>query len=236
MNKRTKLISLAAVALLTVAPTLASTVQADTTSTQQSTTTTTTNTQTTNTTATATTPVATTPISVDFTLNGETHTVSPDGLYFQVAPNSTFNPTDFTGTSGVEFKLTGAKGMKVTVDSNSVDTSKAGSTGVVKLTATDAAGKATSISYTVFVKPEGLFQLNLPMNYALGLGDTDTVYQGEQYYITNNVKFARGEFFTGISKQSQNASATSNSVKWIATKYLANSKTQFQMLKLRQLP
>lgn len=206
MNKRTKLISLAAAALLTVAPTIASTVQADTT---QQPTTTTTNNQTVANATTATTPVATTPISVEFTLNGEAHTVSPDGLYFQVAPNSTFDPTNFTGTSGVEFKITGAKGMKVTVDSNTVDTSKAGSTGVVKLTATDAVGKATTISYTVFVKPEGLFQLNLPSNYAVGLGDTDTVYQGEQYYVTNHVKFARGEFFTGISGKSQDASALS---------------------------
>lgn len=190
MKKQIRLVSLAAAALLAIAPAVASTA-----------------------------------INVEFTLDGQKETVSPNGLYFQVLPNSSFDPLDFKGSNGSEFKISTGKNSKITVDSNSVDTSKEGSTGIVKLTSTDATGKTTTAIYNVFVKPQGLFKLNLPSSYVVGLGDTDTVYQGQQYYITNNVKFARGEFFTGISNQSQNAAATSNSVKWIATKYLANSKT-----------
>lgn len=162
-------------------------------------------------------------LTVQVMQDGKLVSVNPDGLYFQVAPNSSFNPTDFIGTDGSQYKINSENKSKIKVDLNTVDTSISGSVGTVKLTATSNIGTTQTVVFTVFVKPSGLFTLKLPQSYVTGLGDTDTVYQGQQYYITDNVKFSNGEFYTGISKQSQNA--TNNSVKWIATKYLANSAT-----------
>lgn len=163
-------------------------------------------------------------ITVQVMQDGKSVAVNPDGLYFQILPNTDFDPLNFTGTDGSQYKITTKNGNKITVNSNTVDTSKPGSVGTVKLTVENTTGSAQSVTFTVFVKPSGLFTLKLPQSYVTGLGDTDTVYQGQEYYITNNVKFAEGEFFTGISNQSQNAN--NNSVKWIATKYLADSATQ----------
>lgn len=228
MNKRTKLISLAVVALLTVAPTIAATAQADTTTQQPATTTT--NTQPTASSTTTTTPVAASPISVEFTQDGKKESINPDGKYFQVSQGSLFNPTSFLGSNGSQYKIIAANDQKITVDSNTVDTAKAGSTGVVKLTTTDSSGKTTSISYTVFIKPNGLFQLNLPSRWVnggfnIGTGAVSIFYQGDQYYIGDLTTYTGGEFFTSVSKISEAEANKVNHGLWIQTKYLANSKT-----------
>ncbi len=241
MKKNIKIISLASTALLALAPIAASTVNAaDTgatsipavaasnTNTQNTQTTAATNTNQSSTTSTQAAANQTAAFTAEYAYDGKTQQVDLDGQVLQVAANSTFDPTNVTLTNGGTVKVTPAKDAKISVDSNTVDTSKAGSNGTVKLTITDNAGKTTSVSYQVFVKPEGLFQLHLSSSYQIGLGDTDTVYQGEEYYITNNLRYEENavhkwEFFSGISNQSQNA--TNNSVKWLATKYLLNSKS-----------
>ncbi|GAA3630474.1 hypothetical protein GCM10022297_06670 [Lactobacillus hamsteri] len=206
--KKAKIISLTAAALLAVAPIVSTSIVSATDATQTGNTVTSNNTQTT-------TSETEQKISAQYTHDGKTEEIDPNNQTFQIAANSTFDPTNITLTNGDTVKISG----KVSVVSNPVDTSKAGDSFTVQLSGVNN----STISYQVFVKPTGLFQLNLPQSYVTGLGDTDTVYQGQEYYITNNVRFARGEFFTGISNQSQNA--TNNSVKWVATKYLANSKT-----------
>ncbi len=241
MKKNIKIISLTSAALLALAPIAASTVNAADTSAPSTPAVAASNTNTQNTQTTAATntnqsatktdsskttaaTADTSAINVEFTQNGKQESVSPDGLYFQISAGSSFDPTDFKGSNGTEYKMTTGKSSKISVDSNSVDSSKAGSTGTVKLTSTDSTGKTTTVSYSVFVKPEGLFQLNVPNGYVLGLTDTDTFYQGEKYYIGNNVKYARGRFYTGISKVSE-AVANTISAQWIETKDLANSQS-----------
>ncbi|AEG41347.1 hypothetical protein [Lactobacillus kefiranofaciens] len=50
-------------------------------------------------------------------------------------------------------------------------------------------------------------------------------HQGDQYYIGNLTKYTDGEFFTSVSKISENEANTKNHGLWIQTRYLANSKT-----------
>lgn len=153
------------------------------------------------------------------------HTIPLNNLTFQVASNSNFDPTDFTGTNGEQFKISASKGAKLTVDSNTVDTSKPGTSGEVKLTATNDKGEKFTTSYRVFVKPTGLYQLNLPSDWVYGApfaGDTMLFYQGEKYYIGNLTKLIDGQFYTSVDKRSEAKANDPTNGYWIPTKYLAN--------------
>lgn len=223
--KKTKMISLAAAALLAVAPVVTSTMPVSAADNAQSNNnqTQTTPSQTNTTDAATTQTQATDALAAQYTHDGKSEQINPNNQTFQIAANSSFDPTNIALTNGNTVKITG----KTTVISNNVDTSKAGSSFTVELSGVDKDGKETKVSYQVFVKPEGLFQLNLSGNsdYVKGLGDTDTFYQGRNYYVGNNVRYERGEFFTGVSTVSQvAANGNTNAVLWIQTKYLASSE------------
>lgn len=164
-----------------------------------------------------------------FTHDGKTEEINANGQAFQVAANSKFDPTDIKLTDGNTVKIVGqqsssdSKSVKVEVVSNPVDTSQVGKGFTVKLAATNSSGKKTEISYQVFVRPEGQFQLNiLPKNWVGGLEDQVLFYQGEKYYIGTDLVFSNGEFFSTVSKASVPVGNRGNH---IATKYLANSDT-----------
>lgn len=123
-------------------------------------------------------------VNIEFVQNGKTEIINPDGKYFQVSPNSNFNPTNFVGSDGTNYKLINDKDTKVTVESNTVNTSKAGSTGEVKLKV-ESNGNTYTINYTVYVRPQGKIQLNLP---------SDWVYGGVQY------GYCRSKYFLSRSK------------------------------------
>lgn len=98
-------------------------------------------------------------INVSYTQDSQSVTTPVYGQIFQVKADSKFDPTDFVGSNGSNFKFS-AGNAKLTVVSNTVDTSKADSTGEVTLKATNG-NKSTEISYTVLVKPEGARTLDL---------------------------------------------------------------------------
>ncbi len=158
---------------------------------------------------------------------------SPEGQVFQIVANSQFNPLDFTGTSGQQYKFSAGKN-KIKIVSNDVDTSKAGKAFNVKLEATNSKGVNTTITYRVFVKPEGLYQLNLlPRNWVTGApfaGSKPTFYQGEKWYIGDPTKYLDGQFYTHISKVSQVAANENKPGNWIPTKYLANDHPEAKII------
>lgn len=208
--KKMKVIGLAAAALLAVAPLVSDSVVngADTASPQQ----------TTNTTAT---PISVSPISVEFTQDGKKQSINPDGMYFQVAKGSNFNPTNFTGSNGGEFKIVAANNQKITVDSNTVDTSKAGSVGTVKLTV-----GSTTVTYSVLVQPEGEISLNLtPNDWVYGDGDGVIFRQGEKWYVGKDTKLINGKMYSSMTKPQYRGEY------WIETKYLANTNLAPKLVK-----
>jgi len=166
-------------------------------------------------------------VSAEYIYKNKKERLDPNNQTFQIAPNSKFDPTAIKLTNGGVVNLSGSQGSKVEIESNPVDTTKAGATFVVKLSVTDSAGNKSTISYQVFVKPQGLFQLNFnDRDYMRGLGDTDIFYQGEKYYVGNNLEFEDGKFYTGISRISQKAAdGNTAAVRWIQTKYLAESES-----------
>ncbi|WP_281830090.1 MULTISPECIES: SLAP domain-containing protein [Lactobacillus] len=203
--KKTKIIGIAAAALLAVAP-ISTIVSAAGTA------------QTTDTTQT-TSQDTTQAVSAQYTHSRKTETINPNNQTFQIAANSTFDPTNITLTNGDTVKISG----KVSIVANPVDTSKAGESFTVQLSGENN----TTISYQVYVKPATSIQLYLPDNqkYVKGLGDTDTFYQGRTYYVGNLIRYENGEFYTGVSTVSEaSANANNNATLWIQTKYLATSK------------
>lgn len=217
------MISLTAAALLTVAPVIAPTIvhAADTPNTGTNTSTNASNltneatssTTTANKTTGQATPISASPLSVEFTQDGQKQSLNPNGMYFQVSKDSNFNPLDFTGSNGSQFKIVAAKDQKITVDSNTVDTSKAGSVGEVKLTV-----GSTSVTFHVLVKPEGEISLNLaPRDWVYGDGDGVIFRQGEKWYISNDTKVINGEMYTGMTKPQYRGTY------WIKTEYLSNT-------------
>ncbi|WP_271862469.1 SLAP domain-containing protein [Lactobacillus amylovorus] len=221
--KKSKMISLTAAALLTVAPVIAPTIvhAADTPNTGTNTSTNASNltnevtssTTTANNTTGQATPISASPLSVEFTQDGQKQSLNPNGMYFQVSKDSNFNPLDFTGSNGSQFKIVAAKDQKITVDSNTVDTSKAGSVGEVKLTV-----GSTSVTFHVLVKPEGEISLNLaPRDWVYGDGDGVIFRQGEKWYISNDTKVINGEMYTGMTKPQYRGTY------WIKTEYLSNT-------------
>ena len=221
--KKSKMISLTAAALLTVAPVIAPTIvhTADTPNTGTNTSTNASNltnevtssTTTANNTTGQATPISASPLSVEFTQDGQKPSLNPNGMYFQVSKDSNFNPLDFTGSNGSQFKIVAAKDQKITVDSNTVDTSKAGSVGEVKLTV-----GSTSVTFHVLVKPEGEISLNLaPRDWVYGDGDGVIFRQGEKWYISNDTKVINGEMYTGMTKPQYRGTY------WIKTEYLSNT-------------
>lgn len=166
-------------------------------------------------------------VSAEYIYKNKKERLDPNNQTFQIAPNSKFDPTAIKLTNGGVVNLSGSQGSKVEIESNPVDTTKAGATFVVKLSVTDSAGNKSTISYQVFVKPQGLFQLNFnDRDYMRGLGDTDIFYQGEKYYVGNNLEFEDDKFYTGISRISQkSADGDTTAVRWIQTKYLAESES-----------
>lgn len=217
------MISLTAAALLTVAPVIAPTIvhTADTPNTGTNTSTNASNltnevtssTTTANNTTGQATPISASPLSVEFTQDGQKPSLNPNGMYFQVSKDSNFNPLDFTGSNGSQFKIVAAKDQKITVDSNTVDTSKAGSVGEVKLTV-----GSTSVTFHVLVKPEGEISLNLaPRDWVYGDGDGVIFRQGEKWYISNDTKVINGEMYTGMTKPQYRGTY------WIKTEYLSNT-------------
>lgn len=228
MTSKIKIISLTAAALLAVSPTLSSVVNADNAS--PATTQTTNNSNANNSAKTTAKTTQTSPIEVTFTQkgytqNGKVVTVSPNGLYFQISANSKFNPTDFTGSNDQEFKITAAKGEKITVDKNTVDSSKAGSLGTVELSVTDSAGKKTSVTYYVYVKPEGMVQLHVGGSGYVENWMEDRYYDGDKFYVGKTVQYLNGRFYTSVSHvdQEQADNANNNMSSWLDTKYVANS-------------
>lgn len=212
------MISLAAAALLTVAPVIAPTV-VHATGTNTSTNASNSNATNANNTTGQATPIAASPLSVEFTQDGQKQSLNPNGMYFQVAKDSNFNPLDFTGSNGSEFKMVAAKGQKITIDSNTVDTSKAGSVGEVKLTV-----GSTSVSFHVLVTPEGQISLNLaPRDWVYGApshGAQPIFRQGEKYYVSNLTKIIDGENYTKIHVKQNESGEEGN---WIKTEYLSNT-------------
>ncbi len=170
------------------------------------------------------------PIEVTFTQkgyteNGKVVTVNPNGLYFQISANSSFNPIDFTGSNDQEFKITAAKGEKITVNKNTVDSSKAGSLGTVQLSVADSTGKKTTITYYVYVKPEGMVQLHVGNPGYVENWMEDRYYDGTKFYVGKAVQYLNGRFYTSVShiSQEQADNANNNMSSWLDTKYVANS-------------
>lgn len=217
MTKKTKIIGVATVALLALSPVVVPSIvsAADTATTANNVTS-----------QTTTTSTAESGVVATLTINKASQTINPDGKYFQVLANSAFDPTNFVLSDGSTVKIVD----KATIDSNTVDTSKAGSTGTVKLTATDASGKTQSVTFTVFVKPTSAFKLNiLPNNLVTGYGYGDIFYQGSSYYVANELKYANGEFYSNVAIGGMPKNGNG---KWLPTKYLANSNNKSAQPKL----
>lgn len=100
-------------------------------------------------------------VQVDFYQNNVTKKVNVNNLVFQIPVNSKFDPLNFVGTNGEHFKLSATNNGKISVDSNTVDTSKAGSLGTVKVATTNSANQKSTASFQVFVKPEGMRRLGI---------------------------------------------------------------------------
>lgn len=158
-------------------------------------------------------------INLSYTQGNKSVTTPVYGQIFQVKANSKFNPTDFVGTNGSNFKFS-AGNAKLTVVSNTVDTSKAGSTGEVTLKATNG-NKSTEISYTVLVKPEGARTLDLSWQstnwtYIYGVSsqnsseinpvvlDTpDRINEKDTIFVGNDTTIIDGVSYSRISQESQ---------------------------------
>lgn len=210
--RKVKIISVATTALLAVAPVIASPVLAVE-----------------NTSISTTSQKTESAVNIEFVQNGKTEIINPDGKYFQVSPNSNFNPTNFVGSDGTNYKLINDKDTKVTVKSNTVNTSKAGSTGEVKLKV-ESNGNTYTINYTVYVRPQGKIQLNLPSDWVyggfnIGTASVNIFYQGQKYYVGKLTKYEDGQFFTSVSKISESAANQNDDGAWIQTKYLAESES-----------
>lgn len=149
----------------------------------------------------ASTAMSETAITAQYTYNGNTIQLNPDGQTFQIAKNSKFDPTNITLTNGGVVKISGNNSSKVIVESNPVDTSKAGSFYKVKLSV-----NGSTISYNVLVKPEGPYRINKIYRGELYSLDNDSklyesfgYYQGDKSYIGNNLVYFDGKFYTAIS-------------------------------------
>lgn len=215
--KKFKMIGLAATALLTIAPIVspvavqaADVAQASTSNAKQATT--------------ANSSKQTLPVSIEFTQDGKKQSINPDGMYFQVAKGSNFNPTDFTGSNGSNFKIVAANNQKVTVDSNTVDTSKAGNIGTVKLTA-----GSTTVTYTVLTTPEGLTPLNLAPRDWVTADLSDVVFsQGDKFYISGLTKIENGRNYTRVFSK---PNLPERDGYWIRTEYLCNTNPAPELVK-----
>lgn len=159
-----------------------------------------------------------------YTHDGKTEEIDLNNKTIQVAINSKFDPTNVTLSDGSTIKIAGANSSKVIVDSNPVDTSKPGTYYTVKLSSNNK-----TISYTVFVKPSGIYQLNMYVNsqfaYKIDKSGKETDYkflQGEKYYIGNKISYHYGQFFTTVSKVSEKDADTNDTTYWIRIKDLAN--------------
>ncbi|MBD5429509.1 SLAP domain-containing protein [Lactobacillus sp.] len=171
-------------------------------------------------------------IKFTYTQDGKENTASLVNQVFQIAKDSKFNPTDFTDSNGnkVQFSATESntnnKTVKIAVLENTVDTTKAGSYGTVKLSATDTNGQKTTVSYKVLVQPKGVQRKQFSGLYVSGYeitGDSVTqaarlnIYQGETFYVGKDTKILNGITYTRFSTKSQAEANSSSNNSWIAT-------------------
>ncbi len=176
-------------------------------------------------------------INVEYQQLGKSVTSNVNGIIFQVAVNSTFNPLDITGSNGTKYKIS-SQNATLRVLSNPVDTSKPGSFYTVKLTAKNTNGTESNISYTILVTPTGQQTLNVaPAPYIMAHSITTingkatiaegsvTLKQGAHFYASNHTLILNGKTYTKISIKSQAEADTA--VKpydlWLETSTMTNS-------------
>lgn len=189
-------------------------------------------------------------IKASYNQDNVDQTIDVNGMYFQVAANSNFDPLDFIGSNGKQFKLSATNNGKVTVMSNTVDTSKLGSCGTVMVKATNSKEKSSTATFNVVVKPIGIQRLGVggvastswSTIYRIKNGkidDTDTnigydpnrINRGEKLYVGKDTKIFSSSLggnisYTRISEKSQADADSSNNNNWIFTSDLKNGSVK----------
>lgn len=179
-------------------------------------------------------------VNVTYKQDGQEITTPIFQQVFQIPKDSKFSPLSFTDSNGkkVEFAavqgLNSKKSANISVVENTVDTAKAGSYGIVKLSVTSSNGSKTVVSYKVLVQPEGVqrksFNNQLYVN-TYGINGTtvssplENLYQGAPFYVGKDTQIVNGQTYTKISTKSQ-TEADKNSTRWILTKDLTTPSVE----------
>ncbi len=151
---------------------------------------------------------------VEFQQDDKATKLPINGQFFQVARGAKFDPLDFTGSDGTEYKIT-APDYDLSVADNPVDTSKAGSSSTVKLNATNKkTGKKMTVSYTVLISPKGERQLvhgYMPryyLNPKTKLAEwfsSDSFHNKTKILATNDTKIIDGTSYTTVKQDGRDS-------------------------------
>lgn len=150
-----------------------------------------------------------------------------NGLVFQISAGTNFNPLDFAESNGERVKLSATKSGKLSVKSNTVDPSQAGSMGEVVI-ATDANNQETRATFRVLVKPEGMQRLGVATwtdSYRISdqkAWPGEQLNRGDIVYVGNDTQIIDGISYTRISTNSQVEANDSHNNLWIKTVDLAH--------------
>ncbi len=139
-----------------------------------------------------------------------------NGQFFQVARGAKFNPLDFTASDGTEYKITDPN-ADLSVTENPVDTSKAGSSSIVRLSATNKkTGKKITVSYTVLISPQSEQTLHVkswipafnfdPQTKLPAQIGSAVFRNGDKFLVTNETKIYDGASYTKVKPNPSSSS------------------------------
>ncbi|WP_195922258.1 SLAP domain-containing protein [Lactobacillus crispatus] len=167
-------------------------------------------------------------VYVSYTQENEKEEVNVDNLVFQISVGSKFDPLNFVGSNGSQFKLLATNNGKLVVDSNTVDPTNAGSVGEVKVTANNSTGQKTTATFLVLVQPNGMQRLGIASwtdSYRIldqRAWQSEQLNRGDIVYVGNDTQIIGNTSYTRISTKSQADANDSDNNMWIKTIDLAH--------------
>lgn len=166
-------------------------------------------------------------LKVNYSENGKEKSESINGKIFLIDEGSKFDPLKLKASNGNTYQVISTDKADVKVVSNTVDTTKANSWGIVTVSTTTKDGKETQASYAVYVRNDKPVRLNVPY-YASVYGlhsvetnnfinDPATISRGTEIYIGKNFMNAGSDTYNSISTQSLAIADNKEKAAWMST-------------------
>ncbi|QNQ82040.1 hypothetical protein FP435_05410 [Lactobacillus sp. PV037] len=166
-------------------------------------------------------------LKANYSENGKEKSESISGNIFLIDEGSKFDPLDIKASNGITYQVASTDKADGKVVSNTVDSTKANSWGVVTVSTTTKSGKETEASYAVYVRNDKPVRLNVPYYTSIYdfnsvennnfLNDPATISRGTEIYIGKNFMNAGSHTYNSISTQSLAIANNKEEAAWMST-------------------